>query len=394
VLERVAERLRSLIDYDVFTVFLWNDERRLLEPWMSVRGEQGEAAGVRGMALGEGISGTAASLRRAIRVPNVCLEPLYVACDSGVAVRSEMAVPLVVEDRLIGVLDLESAEFDAFSGEHEQLLQTIGSTLAIALANAEMVEALRDRQLRLDDDLRTARKVQRQLLPKATPWIRGVQVAVSNEPAQELGGDFYDFFQYGDGRIAVAIGDVAGKATSAALYAALTVGILRELASHARLSPAEMLSVLNDKLLELEVDRRFVAMAFAVLDAGTRKLTLASAGIPYPLLVRPRGEVRELEAHGVPLGQLRRAVYHELELEIAPADTVVFFTDGIEEARDREGRPFGSEGTMAAARRLADGCVGALADGLVEAVDAHSGGGEASDDRTAVVLRLCDGDCA
>ena len=142
--------------------------------------------------------------------------------------RTAIAVPLLFEDRLIGVIDLESVEYDAFSVEHEQLLATLGSSLAIALANAEMYERLTERERSFDRDLKAARKVQEQLLPRTTPWVQGVQIAAANQPARHLGGDFYDFLPYGDGKIAIAVGDVAGKSTSAALYGSLTVGMLRE----------------------------------------------------------------------------------------------------------------------------------------------------------------------
>ncbi len=387
VLERMARRLAPLIEHDVFSVSLWNERDQQLEPWVQVYAD-GRDGNLRPMALGEGISGTAAALRQPIRVPNVALDPRYVTCDPSIRVRSELAVPLLYESRLIGVIDLESTRVDAFRVEHEQLLATLASSVAIALANAEMVEQLRDNQHALDQDLQAARKIQRQLLPRATPWVRALQLAASTESARHLGGDFYDFLRYGDDSIAIAVGDVAGKSTSAALYASLAVGTLRELASHHQPPPAEMLRQLNSRLHGLEIDRRFVALLFAVFDARSRRLTFSNAGVPYPILLR-NGGPRELVLGGVPLGLLPEPAYEEIELTLETGDSVVLMSDGLCEALDDQEQEFGMERTELALRGLAGSDADTIAQGLLDAVRRHSGQAEVSDDRTVVVLRSC-----
>ncbi len=414
VISRVAERLGRLIDFDCFSIRLWNEVGRTLDPWLVVDRDRQEIEGLGPLALGVGISGTAAALRQILRVPNVDLDPRYVACRLELPVRSELAVPLVFEDRLIGVLDLESVRYDAFSLEHEQLLGTLASPLAIALANAEMVENLEDGRRRIDEDLRTAREVQRRLLPRSTPWAPGLQVAAGYEPARHLGGDFYDFYPWGEGRFAVAVGDAAGKGTSAALYASLAVGMLRELAAGALAtgpavpagsverrrdrgsgpveSPAEVLGRLNRRLREFDIPNRFVAVTFALFDAATRCLRLANSGLPYPVLVHD-GEVREIEIGGVPLGLLAGKPYAEVELTLAPGDTLVLASDGLVEARDSAGEEFGHERLAAAVGRLARGKAHTVAGGLLSAVGRFAEPAEPSDDRTVVVLRVCDADC-
>lgn len=387
VLDRVARHLRTLVDHDVFTVFLWNEESRRLEPWGSVIGER--QVTVRALEPGEGICGTAAALRQLIRVPNVALDPRYIGCDSGVATRSEVAVPLVFEDRLIGVLDLECERYDAFRSEHEQLLTTLASSLAIALANAELYETLQNRERRLDQDLRAARKIQAQLLPRSTPWAKGLQVAAAHQVARHLGGDFYDFLRYADGRVAVAVGDVAGKATSAALYAALAVGILREVAAHGQPEPGAMLAELNRKLIDLEIERRFVALTFLVFDPASRRLKLANAGLPYPFLIRGR-RLEEIELGGIPLGRLADARYPEREVELPPGASLVIASDGIGEAADRQGREFAGQRLEGTLQRLAGGTAGEIADGVLDAVRRFAGDADPSDDRTVVVLKGCE----
>lgn len=303
LLRKVSNRLKQIMEFDLFSVMLWDSGKQVLEPLFSVYEDGRKVGGVESVALGYGICGTAAALRQPVRVTNVDLDPRYVPCNSEIRTRSELAVPLLFKDRLIGVLDLESSRYNAFSNRHQQLLSTLASSLAIALENARLYEKVRRDEKRLENDLSTAREVQKQLLPKQTPWVKGVQLGVAYQPARHLGGDFYDFLPYGDGRVALAVGDVAGKATSAALFGSLAVGTLREFAERSNLPPGRILAAMNDKLGRLGFSSRFVAMAFAVYDAETRLLTLANSGLPYPYLVRGR-TVSRIEVAGVPLGLL------------------------------------------------------------------------------------------
>ncbi len=386
VLSRVAERLGRLVEFDLFCIMLWNESERVLDPWLTLRRDRHDADPHEKMPLGVGISGTAAALRQILRVPNVTIDPRYVPCGD-MPVRSQISVPLLFEDRLIGVLNLESLRYDAYSREHEQLLGTLGSSLAIALANAEMYENLQEGRRRLDEDLRTAREVQRRLLPRSTPWAPGLQLAAGYEPARHLGGDFYDFYPWGEGRFAVAVGDAAGKGTSAALYGALAVGMLRELAAGPPEEPAEVLCRLNARLRELDVRNRFVAMTFALVDTGRRQLRLANSGLPFPYLVRD-GRVEELEIGGVPLGLLRGRSYQELELALQPGDALLFASDGLVEGRDVAGEEFGPPRLAAALGRLAAGEAHEIVGGLLEAVRRFTEPAEPSDDRTIVVLKV------
>ena len=229
LLRRIAERVKKLVDYDVFAVMLWNESRQVLESVFSMRYQDAIPSRVE-MPLHQGITGTAAAERRTIRVVDVRLDPRYMAgCQADVEVRSELVVPLLLQNRLIGVLDLESTKPHAFSGEHERLLNILGSYIAVALENSRLFEDARENQTRLMNDLETAREIQRQLLPSGAREVPGLDLATAYVPARELGGDFYDLLPYGVGRLAIANGDVSGKGTAAALYGSLAIGILREL---------------------------------------------------------------------------------------------------------------------------------------------------------------------
>ena len=387
LLRKVGSRLRQIIDYDVYSVMLFDEGKQVLEPWFSVYRDGRKVETAQAIALGHGICGTAAALRQPVRVTNVDLDPRYISCASEIRTRSELAVPLLFKDRLIGVVDLESAKYNAFSNRHQQLLSTMASSLAIALENARLYEKLHHDEQRLEKDLSTAREVQKQLLPKQTPWIQGVQLGVAYEPARHLGGDFYDFLPYGSRRVALAVGDVAGKATSAALLGSLAVGTLREFAVRSNLPPGRILASMNDKLGRLGFSSRFVAMMFAVYDAETRLLTIANSGLPYPYLVRGR-TVRQIETAGVPLGLLPDRSYEEVEITLQPGDSVVIASDGVEESLDTNEVEFSFTRVRGTLERLADRSASQIADGLLDAVRTFSDEAEISDDRTIVTLKV------
>ncbi len=389
LLERVAELIKRLIDYNRFSVLLWDEEKRRLESIHSVRwgGCPGRAFGI---GEGRGLLGAAVANRRPVRVSDVRSDPRYINCGDD-DVRSELVLPLLIKDRLIGVLDFESYRREAFSRDDEKLLVTLASSIAIALENAALYERVKEDEQRLAAELKTARQMQRFLLPRSTPWLPGLQTAVAYCPARDLGGDLYDFLPYGEGRTAIAVGDVAGKGTSAALYGSLAIGLLRGYMSENRCKPSCVLGYLNEELRQLEAENRFLAMAFAVYDRHSRTLSVANAGLPYPLLVRA-GEIREIEIGSLPVGAMAAARYTHLEIDLQVGDVIVFATDGIDECRNQTGEPFGSKRLHQTLLELAPrGSAQHIADGLLTATDRHlDGQGEPSDDRTVVVLRVGD----
>src|SRR2546430_1281185 len=158
--------------------------------------------------------------------------------------------------------------------------------------------------------------------------VPGLDLAAGYVPARELGGDFYDFLPYGRGRLGFMVGDVSGKGTAAALYGSLAIGTVREIVVDHACEPAGMLALLNQRLVAARLDSRFIAMLFAVYEASTRKLTLANAGGPYPLLVR-KGEVQAIRLEGVPLGLITDTKYAETPIDLEPGDVVPLASYGI-----------------------------------------------------------------
>jgi sigma-B regulation protein RsbU (phosphoserine phosphatase) len=213
VFGKIAKEIRPLIDYHLFCIMLWDEQTQMLEHSFSMK--YGKAIPQRGgFPLGYGLSGSAAKTRRPIRVANVLEDPRYVRFrHPEVEVHSELAVPLVFKDQLIGVLDLESTRYDYFTEQHEQMVSALASHIATAIANARLFDQSRRHEQRMAHELATARDIQRGLLPHDPPTSEALELGSAYAPADQLGGDFYDFLRCPDGRLAFAVGDVAGKAT-------------------------------------------------------------------------------------------------------------------------------------------------------------------------------------
>ena len=249
----------------------------------------------------------------------------------------------------------------------------------------------RENELRLTSDLTMAREVQQQLLHREIRDVPGIDLATACVPARELGGDFYDLLPYGSGCLALALGDVSGKGTAAALLSALAIGILRAQTVDHAASPPEVLAALNNYIHGARLDARFVVMHFGVLDQRTRRLTLANAGNPYPLMLR-KARVDEITVSGIPLGLIEGTQYDSVSLDLQRGDVIVLASDGILECRNEEEEAFGR-------RRLAKVLTSLPQETLAEnicsailgATNEFSGHASApDDDRALLVLRVSD----
>ncbi len=384
---KVAELVKRVVDFQLFTVMLWNDRDRVLEHAYSLRFDK-RAVIKDKFPLGHGITGTAAALRQSIRVPNVRLDPRYVTCmHEGAEMGSELVVPLLFKDRLIGVLDLESFGTNAFTAQHEQMLSTLASSVAISIENARLYQKVIEDERRLESDLETAREIQKGLLPDRAPEIPGLDIAFASRPARHLGGDFYDFLRHGDGRHAIVAGDVAGKATPAALYGALAVGILRGQVLEDCCTPKRMLRLLNEPLREPRLDNRFVAMVYGLYNHREGKLQLSNAGFTRPWLVRD-GVAREIQVEGLPLGLFPNPEYDEVEISLNPGDIVAFSSDGLSEAMNEFDEEFGGERIGRLLESSTHRSASEIVSELLAACESHANGnGENADDRTLIVLK-------
>jgi sigma-B regulation protein RsbU (phosphoserine phosphatase) len=387
---RIAQHVKRIVNYHVFTVMLWNESSQVLESVFAMHYDDAIPARLR-MRLNQGITGAAAEQRRPVRIGDVRQDSRYVQFDTDAEVRAELVIPLLLQERLIGVLDLESTVPQAFTAEHERMLDTMGSYVAIALENARLYALARENEVRLQNDLNTAREIQRQLLPRGAREVPGLDLAAAYAPARELGGDFYDFQPYGEGRLAFALGDVSGKGTAAALYGSLAIGTLREVVTDRTIGAAGMLTALNRRMFGARLESKFIALLFGIYDAPERRLTLANGGEPYPLLVRG-GQATELQVSGVPLGLFSDTGYEEITVDLQPGDVVICASDGILESEDNQQEEFGAERLNALLAGITeDETALTIADRILAATDEYTGTENTPhDDRTLIVLRVTD----
>jgi sigma-B regulation protein RsbU (phosphoserine phosphatase) len=390
LLERIGQLLKRVIDYQMFTILLWNDRTQQFEHRFSSRyGERIRRD--RTVALGEGIIGSAAELRESILAPDVRKDQRYLAVNP--ETRSELTVPLIYKGQVIGVIDLEHTRVNYYNEDHQRTLSTLAAQVAISIANARLYQRIHEEEQRMERDLEMARQVQLRLLPPQPPKLERAEFAAQFVAARSIGGDIYDFLDYGPGRVAIAIGDVSGKAAPAALYAALVSGILRSLAAQ-HLSPAGLLSALNDQLQERRLDSQYVTMLVAIWDDSNQTLQIANAGSVQPVFVslvssssRTTVEVKTIKAEGFPLGLFPDVQYEEFTISTRTGDLVVFFSDGIPDAENAKGDMFGTERLAKVLKAQRQPTAASMVDAILKAVSDFQSGTEHFDDETVVILR-------
>jgi sigma-B regulation protein RsbU (phosphoserine phosphatase) len=383
LLKRIAELLNRIIDYQMFSILLIDESGEKLSHRFSLRFQENIHL-KHDIPIGKGLVGAAAAERAAVLVPDVSKDPRYVMANP--ETKSELAVPLIYKDKVIGVLDLEHTRRGFFTEDHKRTITTLAAQIAIALENARLYEEIAQQERRLERDLHLARELQFRLLPQAMPKVAHLEVAARFSPARTIGGDLYDFMSYSLSRLAIVIGDVSGKGAPAAIYAALVNGILR---SHAPIEPgpAEMLSAVNFSLAERRIEAQYICLLYAVWDDQRRTLQIANSGIPRPIYVHD-GATETVEATGLPLGLFDEAEHDELTFKAKPGDLFVFFSDGILDARNRAGDMFGRSGVERVIATCTEQSPECVVNSLFAAVAEHAAGEDTFDDQTVVAIRV------
>ena len=340
LIDRVLAEVASAFELVEANVFLYNEERAELV----VAAAPGCTLHEKGQPLKageEGMVGYVAATGQMRYAPDVREDQYYIACEE--STMSEVAIPLQVEGRLVGVFTASHRELNAFSPRQLRLLQAWSNHIAIAVQNARRFQQERDERERMTQDAHEARAIQQSLLPRSSPYIPGFAISGLSVSAGAVGGDWYDFIPMDKGLWALVLADVSGKGTAAALLMSATRGILRSLAE-ACSSPRQILQRLNKLLVEDFPAGRFVTMVYAVLDPAKRTITFANAGHLEPLLIHEGKALFLSSADGMPLG-LTQGEFSEVEVQLEPGMRMVFYSDGITEATnpDEEQEEYGFE---------------------------------------------------
>jgi sigma-B regulation protein RsbU (phosphoserine phosphatase) len=386
---RIAQLTRRVIDYRTFGILLVDEDRGELEMKFAVQyGEQVQVPRVR---LGEGLVGYAALHREPVLVADVAQDPRYINIVADV--RSELAIPMLLKDRVVGVFDLESPELDAFTKRDVEILTLLASQAAVAIENARLYETVRANEVRLEKEVRFAQRVQAALLPAGLPKrMKGIDVGARFAPARELGGDFHDFLSPEANMLAVALGDVSGKGVPAALYSVFAAELVRGRTFRRRYlpdrsGPASVLSSVNTILHQRQLEEYYCTLCYAIFDLKRRVVTLANSGLPYPIRASA-DEVMQIDLPGVPLGSFQGSTYDELTFALHAGDVFVFCSDGIFEAMRVNGEEFGAGRLVDVVRRSRELAPAAIVNAIFDAVEDFREGAPPNDDMTAVAVRI------
>lgn len=392
-LQKAAQKIGSILDLDPLIDNIVNDIARSfgcveasiylhdeLHAEMVLHGVHGCSVNHKGHRLKigkEGMVGYVASTGQMRYAPDVRKDEYYIGCEE--ATLSEVAIPLYVDQHLVGVFTASHPELDAFPRHQLRMLQALCDHVAVAVHNACRFQSERAERETMSREAQEARVMQQALLPKASPYIPGFMISGLSVPAGAVGGDWYDFIPFSDGRWGLVLADVSGKGTAAALLMSATRGMLRSLAE-ACSTPGEVLTKLNGLLVDDFPAGKFVTLVYAVLDPATRVVTFANAGHLHPLFIDGNGAQFLDTERGLPLG-LSCGDYSETTVALSPGSRLVFYSDGITEAVNADDQEYGLE-------RLAEHAVSpaASAVSIVDDVRAFSNGAGVRDDATVVFV--------
>jgi len=342
-LQKAAQKISSILDLDELidkvvnevaasfgclesNIYLYESEREALV-LAGVCGCTHYSKGY-GASLDKGMIGYVARTRQMRYAPDVSKDPYYMACEP--STQSELSIPLLIGDQLIGVFTASHHALDAFPPQQVRSLQALCSHIAVAVNNARLFQRERQERERMDREAQEARTIQQALLPKASPYVRNFAVSGVSISAGAVGGDWYDFIPFEDGRLGLVLADVSGKGMGAALLMSATRGMIRSMAQMC-CSPSEVLDRLNRLMIQDFPSGRFVTLIYAILDPNERTLRFASAGHLPPLLVQGKETCFLTAESGTPLGLLS-GEFSETEVKLPEGSRLVFYSDGITEA--------------------------------------------------------------
>jgi serine phosphatase RsbU (regulator of sigma subunit) len=383
VFEAILRALKQVVNYDAAAIYLVNPGTLALEQVADTGYPEG-CHDAFGLQVGVGLVGWVAKTGEAVIVADVGRDARYVAARP--ATRSELAAPLKLEGRTIGVFNLESDLEDFFHDNHLGLLTAFATHASVAIERARLTRQLLERR-RLEKELAIAREIQASFLPREAPEIPGFELAGTARTHAEVGGDYYDFIQVSDYRLGLAIADSAGKGIPAALLmAGFRMSLLAEIRNDFAIRA--VMRKVNTLLHESTERDRFVTAFYGVLDYKNRVLIFSNAGHNPPLLLRADGKIERLLEGGVALGVLPDAVYEERPIALGAGDVLLLYTDGVSEAESPAREQYGQRRLEQALVRLSSGSAQQILEGVVGDVLQWAAERGQTDDLTLMVVKV------
>jgi phosphoserine phosphatase RsbU/P len=352
VLTLVMDTLGSLLPYDAAGIYLVekkDDDTPYVFKSKAIRGyDVPFALAEPRLRMGEGFIGLVAQTGKPIISHDVSQDAQYFHARD--KTRSELVAPIISNDKVIGVFDLESDELDSYTQDDLQILLLLASQVAIIIEKAHLHEELVEKN-RLQTQLQIARQVQLELLPGNDPKLKHFDISAYIFPTEEVSGDYYDWVRIFDDQIGIVVADAVGKGIPAALLMAFLRASLRT-GVQIGYAPHIALSKVSNLLWDSTEEHQFITAIYGILDATNKTFVFSNAGHNPPLLVKPDGEMRFVEYGDLPLGMFRDKRYHQHFLRLDSRQVLVLYTDGITEAANESGEEYGRERL---ARRVVDG---------------------------------------
>lgn len=393
VINLVMDTLGSLIPYAAAGIYVLKcsridapqsePEQRCVFRTEAVRGYDIDDLKELSLKMGEGIIGHVAVTGEPVISPDVRNDPRYF--NAREETRSEMVAPIISNEEVIGVFDLESDQLNAYTDDDLQVLMLLASQVAIIIEKVMLHEQLIEKK-RLEGQLEVARQVQLELLPADDPKLEGFDICAYNFSTEEVSGDYYDWVSIYEDQIGLVIADVSGKGVPAALLMAFLRASLRA-AIHIGYAPHISMAKVNYLLWESIERNQFVTAFYGVLDASNRTLAYTNAGHNPPLLMNADGSAHFMERGGLPLGMFRNTRYYEYYQAIEPGQILVLYTDGVTEAQNPMGEDYGRERLEKMVRANRHLSARDLIQTIQRDVNAWTDGRGASDDMTFFIIK-------
>jgi sigma-B regulation protein RsbU (phosphoserine phosphatase) len=311
--------------------------------------------------------------------------PVQLLCNTQ---KIHLILPMILNDEIRGIILLgEKKNRKQFTQEDFDFMTTLGNLALVADENARMQQEMIEKQ-RMEKELAIAREIQVGLLPQSTPKIRGYEIASAFYPCYTVGGDYFDFLPLSEDEIAIAIGDVSGKSTPAALLMACLQASLRTLTAMRVKEPEITIRRINHLLCESQSQSsKYVTFFYGILNHQTGTMTYVNAGHPYPLVVKKGGELVRLETGGTVMGFFQDANYRKGVYQVDPGDLMMFYTDGVSELTNDQEEEFGVERIAATLRQHQNEPVNAIQEALMQALGTHREAQSQGDDITFILLK-------
>ena len=300
-------------------------------------------------------------------------------------IRSVMAVPLASGEETFGMIYVDNPFNNRFKEEDLKVLTTIASVASIKIEHERLLEERLEKR-RMEEELKVASEIQLRLQPVAPPKLEGWDMTAVSFPCREIGGDYYDYIPRRDGKLVLAVGDVSGKGTGAAILMSSVHAAVRA-QSKARTSISEVMEEINSYIYENSPSSKYLTLFYSVLDPLTGELAYSNGGHNTPLLIRTTGEIVLLNKGGLPVGLMPGMSYDEDRVQFEPGDTLIIYSDGITESVNLAEEEFGEERLLEVVKHNLRRSASGIRDRIDEALTRFVGTAAAVDDMTVMIIK-------